>query len=60
MKKIKRFRFQKNVISVMTSNQKAQIEGRKLILACTCYCVGNKETGNVSFKNSTGTCPYAL
>ena len=60
MKKIKRFKLMDNSMSIMTSKQMEQVIGSKLIFACTCYCVGNNETGSVSFTNLTGSCPYAM
>ncbi len=60
MKKIKRFKLMGNSMSIMTSKQMEQIIGCKLIFACTCYCVGNNETGSVIFNNKTGNCPYTV
>lgn len=60
MRKLKKFTLLDCGTSVMTQKEMEQITGSKLILACTCNCVGNNEVGSASFRNTTGECPYAL
>jgi hypothetical protein len=60
MRKLKKFMLSDCSTSVMTHKEMEQITGCKLILACTCKCVGNNEVGSASFKNTTGECPYTL